>query len=75
MFTVVEVSFLLRTYSGTEGAGSPAVEVCLQIVTGTIDKSGSAAAVNISTVSQTAIGEIIYNMYIEHDYEGYVMEH
>ena len=74
MFTVVEVSFLLRTYSGTEGVGSPAVKVCLQIVTGTIDKSGSAAAVNVSTVSQTAIGEI-YNMYVKHDYEGYVMEH
>ena len=74
MFTVVEVSFLLRTYSGTEGVGLQAVEVCLQIVTGTIDKSGSAAAVNVSTVSQTAIGEI-YNMYIGHDCEGYVMEH
>jgi hypothetical protein len=58
MLTVVEVSFVLRTYSGTEGTGLRAVEVCLQIVLGTIDKSASAAAVNVWTVSQTAVGKL-----------------
>lgn len=49
---------MLRTYSGTEGVGLQAVEICLQIVQGTIDKSASAATVNILTVSQTAIGKL-----------------
>ena len=49
---------MLRTYSGTEGVGLQTVEVCLQIVLGTIDKSANAAAVNIWTVSQTAIGKL-----------------
>ena len=48
---------MLRTYSGTEGVGLQAVEVCLQVVLGTIDKSASAAAVNVWTVSQTATGK------------------
>ena len=47
---------MLRTYSGTEGTGLRAVEVCLHIVLGALDKSASAAAVSVWTVSQTAIG-------------------
>ena len=55
--TVVEVSFVLRTYSGTEGFGLQAVEVCLQIVVGSIAKDANAVAVNVWTVSQTATGK------------------
>jgi hypothetical protein len=54
MFTVIHVSTVLKTYSGTEGTGL-GVEVCLQIVLGTIDRS---AAVNVWTVSQTAVGKL-----------------
>ena len=56
MSTAVEVSFVPRVYSGTEGVGLQEVEICLQVVQGTIDKSASAAAANVRTVSQTAIG-------------------
>ena len=47
---------MLKTYSGTEGTGLD-VEVCLQIVLGTIESSESTAAVNIWTVSQAAVGK------------------
>ena len=58
MSTVVRVSIVLRMYSGTEGTDL-GVEVCLHIVLGTIiDKSGSIAAVNVWTVSQTAVGKL-----------------
>jgi hypothetical protein len=58
MFTVVHISIVLRTYSGTEGIGL-GVEVCLQIVLGTIiDNSASVAAVDVWTVSQTAVGKL-----------------
>jgi hypothetical protein len=53
---VVHISIVLRTYSGTEGTGLHAVEVCLQIVLGTIDRSAGAAAVDVWTVSQSAVG-------------------
>lgn len=54
---VIQVSFVLRTYSSTEGgSGVQSVEVCLQIVAGTIDSSVSGATVNVWTISQTAIG-------------------
>ena len=58
MYTVVQVSFVLRTYSGTEGVGLQSLEVCLQIVHGAIDKSTSPT-VNVLTVSQTAIGMLL----------------
>ena len=58
MFTVIHISIVLRTYSGTEGAGLGVVEVCLQIVLGTIDYSANVAAVNVWTVSQTAVGKL-----------------
>ena len=49
---------MLRTYTGTEGTGL-GVKVCLQIVLGTIiDSDASAAAVNVWTVSQTAVGKL-----------------
>ncbi len=57
MFTVIHVSIVLRTYSGTEGTGL-GVEVCLQIVLGTIDNSASVAAIDVWTVSQTAVGKL-----------------
>ena len=63
MFTAVEVSFVLRTYSGTEGAGLQAVEICLQVVQGTVDNSASAAVINVMTVSQTAIGKLCAPVY------------
>ncbi len=58
MSTVVHISIVLSTYSGTEGTGLHAVEVCLQIVLGTIvnDKRAGTAVVDIWTVSQTAVG-------------------
>ena len=46
-------------YSDTEGVGLRFVEVCVQVVLGTIDKNG--AAVNLWTVSQTATGKYYYN--------------
>jgi hypothetical protein len=55
-FIVVEVSIVLRTYSGTEGL--QAVEICLQIVQGTINRSAGAAAVDVWTVSQTVVGKL-----------------
>ena len=58
VFTAIHISIMRRTYSGTEGTGSQAVEVCLQIVLGTIDNSASAVAVNVWTVSQTAVGKL-----------------
>ena len=52
---------MLRPYSDTEGVGLQFVEVCVQIVLGTIDKNG--AAVNLWTVSQTATGKY-YTVFI-----------
>jgi hypothetical protein len=57
MFTVNHVSIVLRTYSGTEGTGL-GVEVCLQIVLGTIDNNASVVAIDVWTVSQTAVGKL-----------------
>ena len=56
IFTDVEVSVVLRTYSGTEGTGVGVVEICLLIVLGAIDGNTGAAAIDIWTVSQTAVG-------------------
>ena len=58
IFTVVEVSIVLRTYSGTEGTGVGVIEICLLIVLGAIDRSTGAAAVDVWTVSQTAVGKL-----------------
>jgi hypothetical protein len=57
MFTVTYISFVMRTYSGTEGTGL-GVEVCLQIVLGTIDNNASVVAIDVWTVSQTAVGKL-----------------
>ena len=57
MVAAIHISIVLRTYSGTEGTDLD-VEVCLQIVLGTIDNSASAVAVNVWTVSQTAVGTL-----------------
>ena len=56
IFKVVEVSIVLRMYSGTEGTGVGVIEICLLIVLGTIDRSTGAGAVDVWTVSQTAVG-------------------
>ena len=63
-FTVIQVSFVLRMYSDTEGVGLRFVEVCVQVVLGTIDKNG--AAVNVWTVNQTATGKYYYTAFIVH---------
>ena len=54
-YTAVAVSFLLRNYSNTEGTAL-FVEVCVQIVIGTLSQT---ASVNLWTVSQSATGEYI----------------
>ena len=54
-YTAVAVSFLLRNYSDTEGTDL-FVEVCVQIVFGTLSQT---ASVDLWTVSQTATGEYI----------------
>lgn len=51
--TAVAVSFVPGTYSGTEGIGLQAVDVCVQIVLGTLDND---TTVGLWTVSQTATG-------------------
>ena len=56
VFTAVAVSFVLRDYSDTEGIGL-FVEVCVQIVFGTLSQT---ASVNLWTVSQSATGD--YNV-------------
>jgi hypothetical protein len=59
MFTVIYISFVMGTFSGTEGTGL-GVEVCLQIVLGTIiDNSASVAAIDVWTVSQIAVGKLV----------------
>ena len=59
MFAVIHISIVLRTYSGTEGiTGLGVVEVCLQIVLGMIDYSANVAAVDVWTVSRTAVGKL-----------------
>ena len=52
----VAVSFVLRTYNVTEGIGLQFVEVCVQVVLGSLD---SNAMVDLWAVSQTATGNVI----------------
>ena len=58
LIIAVAVSFVVNDYTDTEGVGL-FVEVCVQIVFGTLRQS---ASVNLWTVSQSATGEII-NVY------------
>lgn len=53
ILTAVAVSFVLRAFGGTEGVGEQFVEVCVQIVVGTLNKD---ASVDVLAVGQTATG-------------------
>ena len=55
-YAAMAVSFVMRSYSGTEGIGLHVVEVCVQIVLGSLDND---ATVNLWTVSQSATGNVI----------------